>query len=232
LNSNIIYAHSEEELLVPNLYDLLIKNGIPQPAVTSFILNVLYKNDQEKNKELLSQYGTLFSSLMGHWQQKNNYFLKPQLFKKPIRLGIVSNHIREHSVWSALTRGWVEHLNRDDFQLFFFYTGTAVDKETEFAKSIATDFIQCGKDLDRGVNAILKGNGLGGAQLLFLPQNAVFENNDQIYTSGSDGIIKEGLYVGKIITDNKKDIKKRKYSVDLGFKEHQLNYVSVLKVKK
>ena len=68
--------------------------------------------------------------------------------------------------------------------------------------------------------------------LLFLPQNAVFENNDQIYTSGSDGIIKEGLYVGKIITDNKKDIKKRKYSVDLGFKEHQLNYVSVLKVKK
>ena len=84
----------------------------------------------------------------------------------------------------------------------------------------------------RGVNAILKGNGLGGAQLLFLPQNAVFENNDQIYTSGSDGIIKEGLYVGKIITDNKKDIKKRKYSVDLGFKEHQLNYVSVLKVKK
>lgn len=84
----------------------------------------------------------------------------------------------------------------------------------------------------RGVNAILKGNGLGGAQLLFLPQNAFFENNDQIYTSGSDGIIKEGLYVGKIITDNKKDIKKRKYSVDLGFKEHQLNYVSVLKVKK
>ena len=84
----------------------------------------------------------------------------------------------------------------------------------------------------RGVNAILKGNGLGGAQLLFLPQNAILENNDQIYTSGSDGIIKEGLYVGKIITDNKKDIKKRKYSVDLGFKEHQLNYVSVLKVKK
>ena len=84
----------------------------------------------------------------------------------------------------------------------------------------------------RGVNGILKGNGLAGAQLLFLPQNAVLENNDQIYTSGSDGIIKEGLYIGKIITDNKKDIKKRKYSVDLGFKEHQLNYVSVLKVKK
>ena len=84
----------------------------------------------------------------------------------------------------------------------------------------------------RGVNAILKGNGLAGSQLLFLPQNAVLENNDQIYTSGSDGVIKEGLYIGRIVTDNKNDIKKRKYSVDLGFKEHQLNYVSVLKVKK
>ena len=27
----------------------------------------------------------------------------------------------------------------------------------------------------RGVNAILKGNGLGGVQLLFLPQNAVLK---------------------------------------------------------
>ena len=82
----------------------------------------------------------------------------------------------------------------------------------------------------KGVNAILKGNGLGGAQLLFLPQNVSLENNDQIYTSGTDGSIKEGLYVGKISTDNKKDLKNRRYLVDLGFKEHQLNYVSVLKI--
>ena len=82
----------------------------------------------------------------------------------------------------------------------------------------------------KGVNAILKGNGLGGAQLLFLPQNVVLENNDQIYTSGTDGSIKEGLYIGKISADNKKDPKNRRYTVDLGFKEHQLNYVSVLKI--
>jgi rod shape-determining protein MreC len=82
----------------------------------------------------------------------------------------------------------------------------------------------------KGVNAILKGNGLGGAQLLFLPQNVALENNDQIYTSGTDGSIKEGLYIGKISADNKKDPKNRRYSVDLGFKEHQLNYVSVLKI--
>jgi cell shape-determining protein MreC len=48
------------------------------------------------------------------------------------------------------------------------------------------------------VNAILKGNGLArNDKLLFLPQNAVLENNDQIYTSGSDGVIKEGLVCWK-----------------------------------
>ncbi len=52
INSNIIYAHSEEELLVPNLYDLLIKHGIGQSIAISFITNTLHKNDEAKAKEL------------------------------------------------------------------------------------------------------------------------------------------------------------------------------------
>jgi hypothetical protein len=52
INSNIIFAHSEEELLIPNLYDLLIKNGIAQQTAISFITKVLHKNDEAKVKEL------------------------------------------------------------------------------------------------------------------------------------------------------------------------------------
>jgi len=83
----------------------------------------------------------------------------------------------------------------------------------------------------KGVNAILKGNGYSSAELLFLPPSTNLENNDQIYTSGTDGIIKEGLYVGKVIVKEDKN-KKKNYSIDLGYKEHQLNYVSVLKLKR
>jgi len=83
----------------------------------------------------------------------------------------------------------------------------------------------------KGINAILKGDGYFNVELLFLPPSASLDNNDQIYTSGTDGIIKEGLYVGKVIVKEGKN-KKKKYSVDLGFKEHQLNYVSVLKLKR
>jgi hypothetical protein len=52
INSNIIYAHSEEDLTVQNLYDLLIKNGISEPITKNFILNVLYQSTPTKSKEL------------------------------------------------------------------------------------------------------------------------------------------------------------------------------------
>jgi len=52
LNSNIIYAHSEDHLGVANLYDLLIKNNIPERITKSFILDTLYKNNKDKADDL------------------------------------------------------------------------------------------------------------------------------------------------------------------------------------
>jgi predicted O-linked N-acetylglucosamine transferase (SPINDLY family) len=92
---------------------------------------------------------------MSHWQRKEGHFAKPKPFNKPITIGIVSHHIHEHSVWDAITRGWIEHINRDRFELVFFYTGVINDQETEFAKSIAKDFIALGDDLNSWVKAII-----------------------------------------------------------------------------
>jgi len=52
LNTNIIYAHTEEDLLVPNLYDILLKNKISDNNAKTFILKTLYKNNSDKSKEL------------------------------------------------------------------------------------------------------------------------------------------------------------------------------------
>jgi len=52
VNSNIIYANSSEDLLVTNLYDLLIKNDVSKTNVINFITNVLYANDSAKEKQL------------------------------------------------------------------------------------------------------------------------------------------------------------------------------------
>ena len=110
---------------------------------------------EEDNRQLLLKYGTLCHRLMSHWQQKEVSFVKLKSFNKPIRLGIFSHHIHQHSVWDALIKGWVEHIDHNRFELIFFYTGKKVDKETEFAKAIAKDFITCGDDISSWMKAII-----------------------------------------------------------------------------
>jgi hypothetical protein len=52
LNENIIFAHSEQDLMITNLYDLLVKNGISSQITKDFILKVLYPDDDVRKKEL------------------------------------------------------------------------------------------------------------------------------------------------------------------------------------
>jgi len=72
INSNIIFAHAEEDLEVGQLYDLLTKNGISKEITINFILNVLYKNDEIKKKEL-----TLHTA---NKQKSNTAFIKNGVF--------------------------------------------------------------------------------------------------------------------------------------------------------
>jgi protein O-GlcNAc transferase len=64
---------------------------------------------------------------------------KPRQSKKK-RVGIVSAHIFEHSVWRAFVRGWVEHLDRRKVELHIFYVGGVMDAETEWAKKQIAHF--------------------------------------------------------------------------------------------
>lgn len=110
---------------------------------------------EENNKTLLSQYGGLCCRLMKHWQTKTNNNHNTKLSNKTIKIGIVSNHIFQHSVWDALISGWVEHLDRKIFKVAIFSKFAKTDKKTEFAKSTNTDFIKCNHDIESWVNKIL-----------------------------------------------------------------------------
>lgn len=59
-----------------------------------------------------------------------------------IRIGFVSAHFREHSVWKIITRGWMKHLDRDRFMVFGYYAGTGCDTSTGEARSHADVFVQ------------------------------------------------------------------------------------------
>lgn len=57
-----------------------------------------------------------------------------------IRLGIASAHIRSHSVWNAITKGWVRHLDKERFEIWLFHLGSDSDTETDWARRQAAHF--------------------------------------------------------------------------------------------
>ena len=113
----------------------------------SSILNILgfdrpfYLAYQElNNKELLSAYGKLCGRLMGEWQQEHDLQPTKKRESGKIIVGIVSGHIHNHSVWNAIVKGWLEHLDSNAFEIHLFSLGGIVDEESNFAKMKATSF--------------------------------------------------------------------------------------------
>ncbi len=98
----------------------------------------------ENDRDLQALYGKLIvriqSACFPAWSKK-----KPMPVHKPgepLRIGIVSGFFFLHSNWKIPIKGWVENLNRDDFQLFGYYTGRQVDDQTVAARSSFHSFVE------------------------------------------------------------------------------------------
>ena len=118
--------------------------GLHQPFYLAY--------QERNNKELMQQYSTVCRKVMAHWQSTFGNtqvaHFTPELESlntprtKKFRLGIISDQIRYHSVWNAITKGLVEHLNPEQFEIHIYYLGTISDEQTAFAKSRAVSFTQ------------------------------------------------------------------------------------------
>lgn len=97
------------------------------------------------NRELLVAYGKLCGMLMATLPSKAaNRVTSASASRRSsdpgsrIRLGIASPHIKEHSVWNAITKGWVDHIDRTKFDIYLFQLNRDTDSETERARSLVT----------------------------------------------------------------------------------------------
>ncbi len=82
----------------------------------------------------LRHYGALCAELMATWARRVKVPAPTaRRAGERLRVGIVSGHVQGHSVWHALLRGWVEHLDRQRFELHLFHTGHTSDPETRWA---------------------------------------------------------------------------------------------------
>lgn len=85
------------------------------------------------NRELLARHGALCARLMAPWQTRNVPIAVHPANHKRIRVGFASAHLRDHSVWNAIGKGWVKHLDRRRFELVLFNLGGRCDAETALA---------------------------------------------------------------------------------------------------
>lgn len=94
------------------------------------------------HRSVLSQYGGLCASQMGTWARKAG--LPTPVGKKTskCKVGIVSAHVHEHSVWRAIVRGWIEHLDPAKYEIHIFHTGPGRDEQTEWAARRVARFHQ------------------------------------------------------------------------------------------
>jgi len=97
---------------------------------------------EENNREILSQYGRLCRRLAEVWQDEQRLAVRKPKPGKRIRIGLVSAHLSDHSVWHALVKGWCQNVDSARFELHLFSLNKTVDRETEIAESCASRFIQ------------------------------------------------------------------------------------------
>lgn len=66
----------------------------------------------------------------------------PRAAKEPLRVGIVADEFRNHSVWKVILKGWVTKLNHERFALYGYATNEHSDAETEIARTHCVKFTQ------------------------------------------------------------------------------------------
>ena len=84
------------------------------------------------NKKILEYYGDMCSEVMKEWQERNDY-KKVKITNNKIRIGIVSEHVKNHKDQNTITKGIVLKLNKKLFSICIFNLGKLEDLETNIA---------------------------------------------------------------------------------------------------
>jgi len=146
-----------------NQLEYLKANSHPSSSPDE-IFNILKRHpfylayQDENNEPLLSQYGVLCSKQASVIQDLLRNISQAPKSKDKIRVGIVSSFICSHPVWHAITKGWINHLNPEHFELHIFNTNGKEDEETELAKSQAANYRNCGIDIRKAAQMIIGQN--------------------------------------------------------------------------
>jgi predicted O-linked N-acetylglucosamine transferase (SPINDLY family) len=127
--------------------------GVSQPFFLAY--------HPHNNRELLRCYGELCTAFMSTYPLPSAAVTKRSSRDigitggaRKLRLGVVSGYIRRHSVWNAITKGWLRNLDRSRFEIHIFQLDAITDEETEFARSLAVQFEDQPRELSAWIRTI------------------------------------------------------------------------------
>ncbi|HAX78019.1 MAG TPA: hypothetical protein DCY88_19905 [Cyanobacteria bacterium UBA11372] len=120
--------------------NLLEKAADAVGTIQPFYLAYQGKND----RDLQQTYGETLVNIMAkrYPQWSKSIALTELKANEKVRVGIVSGYFRLHSNWKIPIKGWVENLDRSEFELFGYYTNAKQDGETVKAAKAFDKFIQ------------------------------------------------------------------------------------------
>lgn len=99
--------------------------GAQQPYYLAYVAG--------NHRDAMREYGGLCVNLMSGWVRQVGVPKPVAAMRGRCKVGIVSSHVHDHSVWNAVVRGWVQHLDPAKFELHLFHTGSAEDEQTRWA---------------------------------------------------------------------------------------------------
>jgi len=111
---------------------------------------------EQPNRDILRAHGTLCCRVMQRWLDGQRLPVPERAASRDkIRIGVVSAHLQNHSVWNALVKGWFQHIDRSRFEIEAFCLGAETDEETRRAQALATHFERGGSSLHHWAKAIV-----------------------------------------------------------------------------
>lgn len=105
-----------------------------------FYLPYQGRNDRELQQIYGEMIVNIMSSRYPQWSQ--NIALPKLNVSEKIRIGFVSKFFYNHSNWKIPLKGWIENLNRNEFEVFGYHTERIQDQETARAAKVFDKFTQ------------------------------------------------------------------------------------------
>jgi protein O-GlcNAc transferase len=138
-------------------YDLTNQEERAKAAEAVGTLQPFYLTYQGLNdRDLQQTYGQMICQIMSsRYPQGNKSLVLPKLDNnEKIRVGIVSRFFYNHSNWKIPIKGWVENLDRSEFELFGYHTGVTKDHSTISASKAFDKFVQGVRSIEQWCEAI------------------------------------------------------------------------------